>query len=278
MIRYTENDELLKKSLFNKSTIYQRELALARDFILKNQPDDKTMIKDHCPISGRKFSKIFFNKWGYDYAFCSELWSLSIKQQIDSELNHNYFKNSELSNYRSSEFFQNELSQSRDYVWNHYIEWVKGRVTRYLGNNKYDVIDWGGKFNGLIDMLASTSFVGEFSTQDTLYGVGRNEGALKKADVICLTGVIQRLNNPFTILSEVKKYLKTNGILIITTRSGVGFDLLTMGSRASTIFPLDHQCLPSPKGLALILENTGYEVLEVTTPGMVDVENIILHE
>ena len=60
--------------------------------------------------------------------------------------------------------------------------------------------------------------------------------------------------------------------MLLTCRSGSGFDVLTLAGESESIFPLDHICLPSPQGMTLLLEESGFQLLELTTPGLLDVQ------
>ena len=63
-------------------------------------------------------------------------------------------------------------------------------------------------------------------------------------------------------------------MLVATCRAGSGFDVLTLRERAESIFPLDHLFLPSPRGIQQLLQQAGFEVLEITTPGLLDMQYI----
>ena len=85
---------------------------------------------------------------------------------------------------------------------------------------------------------------------------------------------MQRAPEPQRILASVSDLLLPGGLAFITCRSGTGFDILTLREHSQSIFPLDHLCLPSPRGMQVMLENAGLRVIELATPGLLDVEYV----
>ena len=81
---------------------------------------------------------------------------------------------------------------------------------------------------------------------------------------------------PLQFLKEVHKSLKDNGLLFFSIRMGSGIDVLALKENNKSIFPYEFNLLPTPKGLRILLEQAGFEVLELTTPGTMDVS--YLHE
>ena len=103
----------------------------------------------------------------------------------------------------------------------------------------------------------------------------RKSEKIEKADVILYMNQLQHETNPTETLKELRKELKEDGVLILNTRLGSGFDILTLKGNMDSIFPYEHIMLPSRKGLEMILEEAGYELLEITTPGTRDMESVI---
>jgi hypothetical protein len=86
--------------------------------------------------------------------------------------------------------------------------------------------------------------------------------------------MFQRATQPKRIIQCLKGRLNPKGLIILSCRSGAGFDILSLRENSDSIFPYDHICLPSPRGIQTLLESSGYEVLEITTPGLLDMQLI----
>jgi hypothetical protein len=175
---------------------------------------------------------------------------------------------------RASRDYQQQVSDNRGELWEQQIGWMEGRIARYLGNKKYSVIDWGSKYVGWADFLSEANFVKSLNVEAPLPPILRSKQVKREANIICLMDVLQRITSPRDELKKIHRFLNPDGLLIATCRAGSGFDVLTLREHSDSIFPLDHILLPSPKGMEILLEAAGFEVLEITTPGLFDMKYI----
>jgi hypothetical protein len=65
--------------------------------------------------------------------------------------------------------------------------------------------------------------------------------------------------------------LVAGGFLVVTARSGSGFDVQVLWENAD-VTPLEHLNLISVEGLQTALPRSGFEILEFSTPGQLDVQ------
>jgi 2-polyprenyl-3-methyl-5-hydroxy-6-metoxy-1,4-benzoquinol methylase/ribosomal protein S27E len=93
----------------------------------------------------------------------------------------------------------------------------------------------------------------------------------EKFDVIVSFEVIEHLYCPKDFIVKCSNLLKNGGLLILTCPNGQGFDFIVLGEKCNN---LDYQHLNyfNPKSLKLLLENSGFEVLESLTPGKLDAD------
>jgi len=271
MIRYEFIDTSIKEKDIHPDFIFSREKELAQKFLstieLSNQIEP-------CPVCNNLRDEILFQKWGYSYVICPNTWTVSLATFPKEEVFKNYFFHSELSEFRGSKKYQDLVTSRRKSLWENQIGWIENRVIRYLGKGKYRVLDWGSKYVGWIDYLDTTYFLDTLMTKESLPPIIESRNIDKKFNIICLIDVIQREIQPFALIKRVSQYLKSGGLLIIFSRCGSGFDILTLREVSESIFPFDHIFLPSPKGLQLLLHQAGFDVLELTTPGLMDVKYV----
>ncbi len=271
MIRYEFIDTDIKKDDLHPDNIYKKEQKLAWDFV-HDLKISKEIIP--CPVCGEARSETLLKKWGFQYAICPQTWSLSLAAFPEEDVVTNYYYNSELSHFRASQKYQNLVLEKRKDLWERQLGWMEGRISRYLGNDKYKVIDWGGKFVGWVESLDTASFVKRLYILESLPPI-QNEGNFEgSADIICLMDVLQRELNPLDLLKRIAQKLNSGGLLIASCRAGSGFDIMTLREKAESIFPLDHIFLPSPQEMEYLLNQTGFELLEITTPGLMDMKYI----
>lgn len=93
----------------------------------------------------------------------------------------------------------------------------------------------------------------------------------EKFDVLVSFEVIEHVFSPKDFVLNCGRFLKKNGLLILTCPNGRGFDFLVLGEKCNS---LDHEHLNyfNPKSLGLLLEKCGFEVLESLTPGKLDAD------
>ncbi len=226
-----------------------------------------------CPISNENRNHILFSKWGQQYAFSPTDWNLSLASMPDPQTLHSYFHASPLARFRATPHFQTMATGLRQPLWCRLRQWLENRIETYMPGRTVSLADWGTKFTGWAAYLAESASIHRFSVCDPLPPVkpmDKEDGY----DAILLQDALQRTPHPAALLASTWKRLENGGILIITCRSGTGFDILSLRENSESIFPYDHICLPSPKGLEGLLASSGYEILECSTPGVLDMQLI----
>lgn len=256
MVRYQFNDYSLKDSDIHPEEIFAHEKSLAREFL------------KHHEISSSKEGYLSFEQVAYEYDSDD---NLIAQIDVSDFILNDYFNNSELSKFRSSEHYQKTVSTLRKGIWKQQVEWIEGRCFRYFPKASFKVLDVGSKYVGWIEELKSLKNLETLSIARPLLPI-LSTGISGDYDLIVAFDVLQREKDPSIFLKELYRNLSSEGIAVLTTRSGTGFDILALGKETESLYPFDHLFLPSPAGLRKILENNGFEVLELTTPGVLDVE------
>ena len=90
-------------------------------------------------------------------------------------------------------------------------------------------------------------------------------------DVIANFEVIEHLFAPAEFVEAAVSLLKPGGLLMLTCPNGKGFDVETLGALSDTV---DHEHLNyfNQKSIGILLESRGLEVLESSTPGVLDAD------
>ncbi len=93
----------------------------------------------------------------------------------------------------------------------------------------------------------------------------------KKADVIVAFEVLEHIIDPTLFLQKVHDLLADDGCFVFSTPNANGFETSTLG-RESRAWWFDHVRLYNPDSIKILLERYGFEVLDIQTPGELDVE------
>jgi len=93
----------------------------------------------------------------------------------------------------------------------------------------------------------------------------------RSADVVTAFEVIEHLFSPFDFLKQVSEFLKPGGLLICSCPSAEGIGMLALQEQARVV---DHEHINyfTPSSIAILLERCGFEVVEVGTPGHMDLD------
>lgn len=271
MIRYEYMDESIREKDIHPHKLFEQERMLAKSFVLKLEQTQKIY---NCPICQEKRTELLFEKWGQAYVLCPQTWSVGLAVPPAQDVFSAYFRTGDLARLRARRAYQEQVARNRKELWVRQIEWMSGRICRYLGNARYRVLDWGGKFTGWEAMLSDAAFVETLSAEAALPPILEAKDNRELADVLCLIDVLQRMREPQAEMRTIASRIRPGGLLIATCRAGSGFDILTLRGSSESIFPLDHIFLPSPQGLIKLLQKTGFEILEITTPGQFDMSYI----
>ena len=91
------------------------------------------------------------------------------------------------------------------------------------------------------------------------------------ASVVTAFEVIEHVTAPRWFLRTCYRILVPGGLLALTCPNADGFDVQVLGATSSTISH-EHLTYFTPESLPALLEAVGFEVIEVATPGRLDLE------
>ena len=271
-MRYSVIDTNVKASDIHVEKLYSKELEYAEEYVESiPKKENAEMI---CPICGEKMEEVFFEKWGMKYYLCKNTWAVVLDTaSVEQKSIEDYFFHSKLAEFRcSSEYQDTSMLFKRD-SWKHTIDWINWRITRYKGKGKYSIINLGLRQKGFARLLEECDIAGDVCHKNSFIAVDGNK-ELETADIVCAVDTLQRKQNPKEYLRSMYNLLNDGGLLLLTTRAGMGFDIATLKASSDSIYPLEHIFLPSVEAMKRILEETGFKVLEVTTPGILDMQYI----
>jgi SAM-dependent methyltransferase len=94
------------------------------------------------------------------------------------------------------------------------------------------------------------------------------------ADVVVAVDVLDRAVDLRALVEALRRLLAPGGVFFATTPVASGFEIQTLWERSPTIIPPDKLNLPTVEGLYRIFAAPAWELLELSTPGMFDVEMV----
>lgn len=89
-------------------------------------------------------------------------------------------------------------------------------------------------------------------------------------DLLTSFELFEHLYNPQEFLFKAIELLNDNGLFILTTLNGQGFDMQVLWQDSKSFSPPQHLNFFNTQSIKKVFEECGFEVISVTTPGKLD--------
>ncbi len=267
--QYTEKS-YMDFSLQN-DILHEREIEIAHQYV-ETYPV-KQLCKELCPICGKGKGRHFYTKWNVEYLCCEVC--KSVYAVYDRKIVEGYLKEETLQALRLSEEYQGKITENRSYVWQEFLEWIEVRAFRFMRRSRnLNIIDIGNRLKGYSEAIRQAVITGNYDLRDSVLQESSYQISDGRADLVFYLDQMKTEMEPRKKLLQFSKMLKEDGLLVLNARAGSGFDIITLRERNKEIYPYEHILLPSVRGLTQLLTQCGFKVLEITTPGVMDLKYV----
>jgi 2-polyprenyl-3-methyl-5-hydroxy-6-metoxy-1,4-benzoquinol methylase/ribosomal protein S27E len=246
----------------------------------------KDFINVPCPACGSIESVFQFSKYELDYTKCNNCDTVYINPRPTPQILDYYYKESENYTYWNKYIFPASESNRREKI-------IKPRVDRILhicGEHNVGrdcLLEVGAGFGTFCEEMSTRNHFNRIiaveptpDLADTCRSKGLEvvELPIEKVsldglivDIVVSFEVIEHLFSPHKFLSACESILPSGGFIIITCPNYKGFDIMTLREISNSV---DHEHLNyfNPNSLSIILNDCGFQVIEVLTPGRLDAE------
>lgn len=171
------------------------------------------------------------------------------------------------------------LSQSRtDHVYAPKVDWIRETLT-LQGIRKPRILEVVTPPSDLGSLLKECRSFAEVETinEMELTHVAVSGSKAGSEGAIVMLESLDRVDDPRTLLQNAAARMQDGGLLFVTALVASGFDLKVLGLRNQYLYPPDRTNCFSLEGLRQLLEKQGFKLLEVSTPGVLDVEIVQAH-
>lgn len=256
---------------------------LERDFVdfLK---DLELVPLDACPACGSESAQPDFERMGVQYLECGRCRTTYVSPRPTREDLDRFYETSEAIQYWNAAVAEDTAPARRKYIFGPRATWVL-ETTSFYGDEKGVFLDVYSKYPLFLEEIHSR---GSFSEIQLRYPMVEFKPAFREQSyaevdslgdgdvaVISAMEVVERLFDPHGFMQRVKKALKPSGLVFLTTSSISGFDLRILRGKARNLLPPTHLTLLSYEGVQRLLERTGFELVELSTPGQLDVALVL---
>ncbi len=238
-----------------------------------------------CPACMVKNDNIELTKNGFSYIECKQCKMLYISPRPTPEILSEFYPNSKQYQFFNDYIFPASIEVRRKKIFIPRVNKVLDYCEKY-NVKKEKLIEIGtgygifceeivktGAFKDIVGVEASDSLA------ETCIGKGyrlyngllENLEISEKFNAVVAFEVLEHIFSPKQFLGKVFNLMNDNSLLMLTFPAWSGFDASVLREYASTI---DHEHLNyfNEKSITLLLNSIGFEILEITTPGELDVE------
>lgn len=241
-----------------------------------------------CPACGGVGSKAFA-KSGFDYVSCGACQTLYVSPRPEREAFERYYTDSPSTRFWATTFYKETEAARREKIWKPKAELIKSKIAKFA--KVTDIVDIGGGYGTFAEEISRITDwrVTIVEPSKHLAEVCRNKGFRVLEEFLeHLTGgeldgqtrcfvsfeLFEHLYEPEVFLKTLGGLMNDSDLFIFTTLSGTGADIQVLWEHSKAVSPPHHLNFFNPRSVEKLLASCGFELLEVSTPGKLDV-NII---
>ncbi len=242
-----------------------------------------------CPVC-EVIGELWVEKNGFQYRKCSSCLSIFVSPRPVREAFDAYYTDSPSTKFWATSFYKITESARREKLWKPKAESVARSIRQMEGDRKISyIIDIGGGY-GIFDeeirqiidihpiVIEPSVHLAEVCRSKNLEVIEKFMEDIAPGELPegrkCFVSfeLFEHLHDPLVFLETVYRTMQKDDVLIFTTLSGMGLDILVLGENAKALSPPHHLNFMNPKSIAKLLEKVGFEVIEAKTPGKLDVD------
>lgn len=249
-----------------------------------------------CPACGSQSSEFKFRKMAFDYEICLDCETLFVNPRPTAEAFNEYYTDSPSVRFWATNFYRETETKRRKHLIKPKAANVKSIISKYIAEsrNQSCILDIGAGYGifceELQKLFPKSVHVVAIEPATALQEVCREKGILVipkflenikdvdlpfgRKNVIAAISfeLLEHLHNPDSFIEKCRGVLSKGGILILTTLNWNGFDLQVLQEKSNSIHPPHHINFFTTESIQILLKRHGFEVLEISTPGKLDVD------
>jgi len=271
------------QSDFKPSDLFKQYMQMLSSDIFRFLVDGQKLTETPCPACASASSQKIFERYRLTYRQCQACDTLYISPRpSDEQINHFYV------NAPSCRFWREQLSEASrvkrsEKIIKPRLEWVLDSVTEYFPHAKHWVDIHAAQWRYVqamaeAPMFSQKTLINPYCHLKNIEGINVIAQPWWKvqlpqpADIVTIFESIDQATKPSDLLASVRGMLEKGGLCFMTCILSSGFDIKELGPHAQNIYPPDRLNVFSVKGIKSLIDQHGFECLELSTPGILDVE------
>ncbi len=279
----------MKEEEIRPQKIFNEYLRLAQEDTVRFFADLQRE-KGPCPACGA-VGEFAFTKYGFDYETCPHCQTLFVNPRPVLEAFARYYQESPSSEFWATTFYKKTAEARRDKIWKPKAKMVRDALIRYDAT-KHAIIDIGGGY-GLfaeemqgfsdqpITIIEPSPHLAKACREKSLFVVEKFLEDVSTEDlpvgsrVFTSFELFEHLHNPVNFMKHLRSQMNSGDIFIFTTLSGTGVDIQMLWEKSKSVHPPHHLNFLNPDSIKILFERIGLEILDISTPGKLDIEILV---
>lgn len=283
----------MKEEEIRKRGVFNRYLEMVEKDV-KNIFVPSLFIKVFCPACAGTDFVSEFKKGVFCYASCRRCKTLFVNPRPSTEELKHFYSDSESALFWINYFFKPVAEARRDKIFRPRAEYVNKKLPDAANGCIGDIGAGFGIFLEEVGKLWPQAVLFAIEPSPEQSDICRTKGfkvercileEIKgldgRFDLLTAFELLEHVFDPVDFLKHVNRNLKKGGNLLMTTLNSRGFDIQLLWEKSKSVRPPHHLNFFNQDSLRILLERTGFEALEVSTPGKLDwdiVESMIRDE
>lgn len=238
-----------------------------------------SLVEVSCPACDNVGRHPVFTKQDFRYNQCQQCGSVYVSPRPSEAQLHKYYAESRASRFRVEHFSRDTAKARRYHLLSAHAQWM-GAILDETGKLGGVYADYETHSPEIFEELASLRIFEKLYSIAPLVrpgdaGSGTVEVAASNLAGLTALSAFEKLEHqfsPFQFLNSTRDRLTSGGIIFFTTRTISGFDLQLLWDKTPYIFVPEHMNLLSIEGLQVLLNRCSLELVEMSTPGQLDLQ------
>lgn len=276
----------LTKDEIQPQLLLKKYFELLR-FDIKRFFPEESLQKVFCPVTGEKSVKGNFKKIEMQYSISRTLGNIYLSPRPSFEKLRQFYRESEARKFWLTELWPQTQEIRGDKVIMPQLEWADGFIAQYFSKKEMKLAEYypnhWGYFNGAKEIFKESKYSLVEPLFDpevasiSVHNLGITEKTIDDSlDAVFLFEALDRSVVPFELLRKASDSLKQGGLCFITSLLSSGFEVQLLGEKSEIFVPPERMNILSYEGMNALIEKLGgFEILEFSTPGVLDILNVV---
>lgn len=234
-----------------------------------------------CPACGSRSRAPFATKLAMEYSICRDCSTLFVSSRPGQESIDRFFRESEARRYWLTELWNETQKARHGKILDPLKSWIETFVAEtFPGSAPIRLAEYRANNWGLWETLNENGGRVKAELVQPMFDPSLRQGGVapaangSKYQAVCLIDTLGRVDDPAAVLRWAYDSLEKGGLCFVTTVFSTGFDVQTLGADSNALVPPDRLNLLSFEGFQSLVSKAGLEVLEMSTPGVLDLQNV----